>query len=69
MIFGERGLRRGFSLLEVFYVVVIICILVTHTFPSLDGYLQHSKQTEAKVSLSAIYTVQKIYFATQQTYA
>ena len=35
----------------------------------MEDYLQGSKQTEAKVSLCAIYTAQKIYFATNQTYA
>ncbi|MBC8258245.1 MAG: prepilin-type N-terminal cleavage/methylation domain-containing protein [SAR324 cluster bacterium] len=63
------GLKRGFSLLEVMIVVVIIGILATLAYPSLDGYLLRSKQTEAKVSLSAVYTAQKIYFATNQTYA
>ena len=64
-----RELRRGFSLLEVMIVVVIIGILATLAYPSLEAYLQRAKQTEAKVSLSAIYTAQKIYFATNQTYA
>ncbi|MGY8697520.1 MAG: type IV pilin protein [bacterium] len=62
-------LRSGFSLLEVMIVVVIIGILATLAYPSLEAYLQRSKQTEAKVSLSAIFTAQKIYFATNQTYA
>lgn len=35
----------------------------------MEDYLKGSKQTEAKVSLSAIYTAQKIYFVTNQTYA
>ena len=64
-----RRLRRGFSLLEVMIVVVIIGILATLAYPSLEGYLQRSKQTEAKVGLSAVYTAQKIYFAINQTYA
>jgi prepilin-type N-terminal cleavage/methylation domain-containing protein len=62
-------LRSGFSLLEVMIVVVIIGILATLAYPSLEAYLLRSKQTEAKVSLSAIFTAQKIYFATNQTYA
>ena len=64
-----KRLRQGFSLLEVMIVVVIIGILATLAYPSLDGYLQRSKQTEAKVGLSAVYTAQKIYFAINQTYA
>ena len=35
----------------------------------MEDYLKGSKQTEAKVSLNAIYTAQKIYFVTNQTYA
>ena len=50
-------------------VVVIIGIQATLSYSSLKDYLQHSKQTETKVSLSAIYTAQKIYFVTNQTYA
>ncbi|MCH1520000.1 MAG: prepilin-type N-terminal cleavage/methylation domain-containing protein [SAR324 cluster bacterium] len=64
-----KRFRRGFSLLEVMIVVVIIGILATLAYPSLEGYLQRSKQTEAKVGLSAVYTAQKIYFAINQTYA
>ena len=65
-----KRLSRGFSLLEVvMIVVVIIGILATLAYPSLEGYLQRSKQTEAKVGLSAVYTAQKIYFAINQTYA
>ena len=62
-------MRRGFSLLEVVIMVVIIGIPATLAYPSLEGYLQRSKQTEAKVGLSAVYTAQKIYFAVNQTYA
>ena len=64
-----KRFRRGFSLLEVMIVVVIIGILATLAYPSLEGYLQRSKQTEAKVGLSAVYNAQKIYFAINQTYA
>ncbi len=35
----------------------------------MEDYLRRSKQTEEQVSLCAIYTAQKIYFATNQTYA
>jgi len=34
----------------------------------LEDYLKGSKKTEAKVSLNVIYTAQKIYFVTHQTY-
>ena len=62
-----KRLRRGFSLLEVMIVVVIIGILATLAYPSLEGYLQRSKQTEAKVGLSAVYAAKNIFC--NQTYA
>lgn len=59
----------GFSLIEVMIVVVIIGILAALAYPSLEGYLQRTRQAEAKTNLSALYTAQKIYFATHRTYA
>jgi type IV pilus assembly protein PilA len=50
-------------------VVVIIGILAALAYPSLEGYLQRTRQTEARTNLSALYTAQKIYFATNRTYA
>ena len=44
-------------------------MLATLAYPSLEAYVQHSKQTEAKVGLSTIFNAQKIYSATNQTYA
>ena len=60
---------NGFSLIEVMIVVVIIGILAALAYPSLEGYLQRTRQTEARTNLSALYTAQKIYFATNRTYA
>ena len=59
----------GFSLIEVMIVVVIIGILAALAYPTLEGYLQRTRQTEAKTNLSALYTAQKIYFATNRQYA
>ena len=50
-------------------MVVIIGILATLAYPSLEGHLQRSWQTKAKVGLSSVYTAQKIFFAINQTYA
>ena len=60
---------NGFSLIEVMIVVVIIGILAALAYPSLEGYLQRTRQTEARTNLSALYTAQKISFATHRTYA
>jgi type IV pilus assembly protein PilA len=64
-----RHSRSGFSLIEVMIVVAIIGILATLAYPSLDSYLAQSKQSEAKTNLVSIYTAQKLYRATNDTYA
>ena len=63
------AVRRGFSLMEVMIVVVIIGILATLAYPSLEGYLLRTRQSEAQATLSAIHTAQKIHHAMNQTYA
>ena len=70
-IASDRSSRRvkGFSLIEVMIVVVIIGILAALAYPNLQNYLMRTRQTEAKTNLSAIYTAQKIYFSIQGQYA
>ncbi len=61
--------QNGFSLIEVMVVVAIIGILATLAIPEFTGWIATSKQTEAKTNLMALYTAQKIYFASNQKYA
>ena len=61
-------LKKKFSLLEEMTVVGIVGIFATLAYPILEGYLQRSKQNEAKLSLRAVYTAQKVYSATIKTY-
>ena len=63
-IASDRSFRRvkGFSLMEVMIVVVIIGILAALAYPNLQNYLMCARQTEAKTNLSTIYTAQRIYF-------
>ena len=60
---------QGFSLIEIMIVVAIIGILVTLAYPSMERYLVSSRQTEAKTNLMAIYTAQKIYQASNKSFA
>ena len=66
---GIIFVHRGFSLIEIMIVVVIIGILATLGYPRLQRYLVSSRQTEAKTNMMAIYSAQKIYFASNQKYA
>lgn len=62
-------LKKGFSLIEIMIVVVIIGILATLAYPRLERYILSSRQTEAKTNLMAVYTAQKIFFASNNRYA
>ena len=66
---STRKRFRGFSLMEVMIVVVIIGILAALAYPNLEKYLKRARQTEAKTNLSAIYTAQKIFYTLHQSYA
>ena len=48
--------QKGFSLTELMTVVAIIGILAAIAIPQYEKYIRKSKQTEAKLMLSAIYT-------------
>ena len=50
-------------------VVAIIGILAALAIPEFTGWIASSKQTEAKTNLIALYTAQKVYFASNQKYA
>ena len=51
-----RNNERGFTLIELMIVVAIIGILAAIAIPNFVAYQAKSKQSEAKVSLGAIFT-------------
>src|ERR1043165_9530913 len=65
-----RG-QKGFTLIEFMIVVAIIGILAAIAIPNFVAYQAKSKQSEAKVSLGAIFTSAVAYQAetAPQTYA
>ena len=50
----QAAMRRGFTLLELCFVVMIIALLTAITVPSYDVLLRRTHQAEARSMLSAI---------------
>ena len=59
--------QKGFTLIELMIVVAIIGILAAIAIPNFITYQSKSKQSEAKVSLGAIFTSAVAYAAEQPT--
>ena len=61
--------QKGFTLVEISIVIIILAIITSLVFPSYRKLVNKAKQTEAKTTLQAIYTAQKLYFAENDKYA
>lgn len=58
----SRFNQKGFTLLELMIVVVIIGILAAMAIPRFVTVTTKSKQSEAKLILKQIYSMQRVYF-------
>ncbi len=55
--------RKGFTLVELIIVIVIVGILSIVAVPVYKGYTKKAMGTEAKTLLGSIATAEKVYFA------
>ena len=61
-------LSAGFTLVELMMVVAIIGVLASIAIPNYQRYQARSRQTEAKVALSSVYTAEQGFSAEYGTY-
>jgi len=54
-------MKKGFTLLELLTVIIIITILSSVGIPAYLNYVRGAQTGEAKTTVGAIYTAQKIY--------
>ena len=67
---GARGggWRRGWSLVEVMVVIMLMSILISMSMPTFEVALEQSKADIAAANLRAVWTAQRLYWLENQTY-
>lgn len=63
-----RKITRGFSLMELLIVIVIVGILAAIAYPNYTRYVERAKRTEAKAALLQIATNQERFYLQNNTY-
>lgn len=62
-------MKKGFTLVELMIVIVIIALLAMIAVPSFMSCVAKAKRTEAYMNLSSLYSAQKAYWAEHGTYS
>lgn len=65
----SRKSNRGFSLIELMVVVVIVGVLMLVVYPAYQGYTVKANRAEAKAYLMHLAQKQQLYFNDSRTYA
>ncbi len=63
-----RRIAGGFTLIELMITVAIVGILASVALPNYQNFVARSRQTEAKLTLAAVYLAQTTFFAEQSSY-
>jgi len=61
--------KRGFTLIEVLIVVIILGILATLAIPQFTNMVKRARVSEAWSALGAVRTSQAVYWMEHETYA
>ena len=60
--------KRGFTLIELIIVVIIIGILAAIAAPMMQGNVNRAKASEALAAMGAIRTAERLYYVDQNSY-
>ena len=61
-------MKKGFTLVELVIVIIIVGILSIVAVPIYKGYTDRAKETEGKALLGSINTAEKVYFAEMNSF-